>query len=308
MKQKKIKKLLCIAKAIRDDIEEIATYDSEAAFAEVERRIAVSERRALFLRFFYRAAAILFLPLSASTLFFSRSYLQHVPEHEVAYYTVTSSPGSILQLSLPDNSKVWLNAGSSLRYPARFADSERTVFLNGEGYFDVSANKQSPFSVSLNNESVKVKAFGTKFNVSAYEDEATIEAVLESGKVEVFSGKKTSLLKPGELASISKPEEHIKTTKINTYLKTSWKDGRLIFRNATMEEVVKSLSRRYNVDIVLHKQSPKTYRFRASFADETISQILSYLRIAAPIEWKISPSEQKDDTSFERQRIDLWIK
>jgi ferric-dicitrate binding protein FerR (iron transport regulator) len=105
-----------------------------------------------------------------------------------------------------------------------------------------------------------------------------------------------------------KTSEKIQVSQINTDLKTSWKDGRLIFRNATLEEVIAKLSRRYNVDIVLHKQTNKKYKFRASFTNETITQILSYLKLAAPIEWKFTETEQKGDASFKQQQIHLWIK
>ena len=101
-------------------------------------------------------------------------------------------------MELPDKSKVWLNAGSSLRYPSRFTGDERTVYLSGEGYFEVQSDRLHPFYVSVN-EKMKVKAHGTKFNVKAYANDANITTTLTSGKVEVSTqSRPPQTLKPNE--------------------------------------------------------------------------------------------------------------
>lgn len=86
------------------------------------------------------------------------------------------------------------------------------------------------------------------------------------------------------------------------------KMGKLVFRNATLEEVVKKLSRRYNIDIVLHRESQKDYKFRATFSSENITQILDYLRMVAPISWSFADMKQQQDYTYPRQRIDVWLK
>ena len=147
-----------------------------------------------------RIAAILLLPFILSTGFLSYLYINRLQKDKhISYLEVVSAPGIVTQMELPDKSKVWLNAGSSLRYPSRFTGDERTVYLSGEGYFEVQSDRLHPFYVSVN-EKMKVKAHGTKFNVNAYSDEMWVETTLETGKVDVLIHKQSVLLKPNEQA------------------------------------------------------------------------------------------------------------
>ncbi len=304
----KIKDYLQIAKAISDDMAEYQSFDADKAFYKTKKRITKSRRQQLFMKSFSRIAVILVLPLLSSTIILSYLFInKNEVDKEITYHTVTSAPGLITRLELPDKSRVWLNAESSLRYPSHFSEKERTVYLSGEGYFDIESDKASPFFVTIDNQ-IKVKAYGTKFNVNAYRDDLVMETVLEDGNVDLIINNQSAQLTPGELATFDKVNNKISVLKINTDEKTSWKDGVLIFRNATLEEVLKVLSRRYSVDIKLHKKSSETYRFRAKFTNETITQILSYLKLAAPIEWSFTDIEQNDDSSYTRQKIDLWLK
>lgn len=95
---------------------------------------------------------------------------------------------------------------------------------------------------------------------------------------------------------------------MNLEEKTGWKDGRLVFRNTPLDVVLKKLSKRYNVDIVLHKTSNKEYKYRAAFTTETVEQILNYLKLTAPIEWTVKGLEQNNDATFARERIDVYQK
>ncbi len=101
----------------------------------------------------------------------------------VAYNTMTTPKGRQFQVSLPDGSKVWLNAASSLRYPTAFTGTERRVEITGEAYFEVAENKQIPFKVIVNN-AMEVKVLGTHFNINAYEDENAVKTSLLSGRIQ----------------------------------------------------------------------------------------------------------------------------
>lgn len=305
---KNIKEYLLLAKAVNDDICDYNNYNIEDAFMRNQRRIKAFSRRQLFVRYALRIAAVLLIPFIMSTGILSYLYINRLQEDKlISYLEVISAPGIVTQMELPDKSKVWLNAGSSLRYPSRFVGEERNVYLSGEGYFEVQSDKQHPFYVSVNDE-VKVKAHGTKFNVNAYNDDGGMEATLESGLIDVIVNKQSLSLKPNEQAYYNKSERRLIIRSVNVDEKIAWKDGRLIFRNTSLDDVVKLLSRRYNMDIVLHKESDIDYKCRASFSSESITQILDYLKLVAPIEWKIAETKQLQDTSYPRQRIDIWLR
>lgn len=304
----KIKEYIRIAKAIDNDISDYGNYDIGQAFMKNRKRITAHTRKQKYLGSALRIAAILLLPFMLSTGILSYLYIDRLQEDKhISYLEVVSAPGIVTQMELPDKSKVWLNAGSSLRYPSRFTGDERNVYLSGEGYFEVQSDKQHPFYVSLN-DGVKVMAHGTKFNVNAYHDEGWLEATLESGRIDVLVNKQSLSLKPDEQVYYSKTERKMIVRTVNVDEKIAWKDGRLIFRNTSLDEVLKQLSRRYNIDIVMHKETNVDYKCRATFSTESITQILDYLKLVAPIEWKIAETKQLQDSSYARQRIDIWLK
>lgn len=305
-----IKKYLRIVDAVEKDIREYQSYDPDVAFEKIERKMVISSRGkgAGGKQIFAVIAAVLLLLLIPASLL-SYLYVKQNFLEEPVYHTITTAPGMISQFNLPDNSKVWLNAGSTLRYPTRFSTKKREVFLEGEGYFDVESNKSNPFYVSLN-DNLRVKAYGTSFNISSYPDEPVVETVLETGMVDVRYGTQVVELHPGKSLSFDKENRKMELASVNAEEKTAWKDGWLVFRYASIDEVVKVLSRRYNIDIVLHTTPGKKYdfNFRGTFSTETITQILDYMKMAAPIEWSFVEAEQQQDSSFTKQRIDIRLK
>ena len=193
-----IKKTIRIAKAIENDIREYKSFDVQAAYQKNRKRLDTGRRKYLFTFYISRIAAILLLPLIISTGVLSYLYTRQLKQADtVSYLEVLSAPGIVTQVLLPDSSKVWLNAGSSLRYPSRFTEKERNVQLSGEGYFEVQSDKEYPFYVSLDN-GIKVKAHGTKFNINAYKEDRVVETILEAGLVDVISAFRTIWLKPNE--------------------------------------------------------------------------------------------------------------
>lgn len=304
----RIKEEIRIAKHIDEEIREYQSYDVDSAYLKITKRIAASCTKQLYRKYLFRAAAILLLPLMITSGVFSFLYIrQYSLNKQISFYSVSSAPGIITQLELPDHSKVWLNAGSTLRYPSRFTNKERTVYLEGEGYFDVHADEENPFYVKVSN-GLKVKAYGTRFNVNSYANDSIFETVLEEGMLDLIFNDQSINLKTNKLASFNKKDKKLHLVNIYTEEKTSWKDGRLIFRNSTLEEVTKKLSRKYNIDFILHKKDSTEYRFRASFSDETITQILDYMKLAAPIEWSFVKPVQQMDSSYKRQQVDIYVK
>jgi ferric-dicitrate binding protein FerR (iron transport regulator) len=298
-----------ILKALETDIQENKNINKTEAYRRTRWKIEKVSRKKSMLHFLNRVAAIFILPLLISTMILSYILLEEKEEGSVSvpFTEVTALPGMIVRAQLSDSSEVWLNSESTLRYPVRFSSGKRTVSLTGEAFFEVRNNPEHPFEVNTS-DGITVMARGTSFNVNAYPEDRVTEAVLQEGIIDIhYKGNHISVA-PDEMISIDKVSELFKRSCINIQEKTGWKDGLLIFRNTPLDEVLKKISRRYNVEIVLHRETNEDYRVRATFSSETLPQILDILKIAAPIRWSIKEIHQNSDLTYSRQKIDVWIK
>lgn len=298
------------AVSIEKSIRELQSYNTPEGLRQVVRTIKKRKRRSVIRQTILRAAAILFLPLLLSSAVFGYMAFHNFKKSPfgTVYAEITTAPGSISRFELPDHSKVWLNAGSTLRYPSSFEGDVREVMLTGEGYFEVQSDKEHPFFVTTAS-GTKIMAYGTHFNVNAENNK--IQAVLAEGSISMFTNRQAeTILRPGEQAVYDEATREITVSRINLYEKLAWKDGKIVFRNARLSEVFRQLSHRYNVDIILHDKDNRSeqYSARVTFSDETIQQIFTYLEAAAPIKWKLSTPVQNTDSTLARQRIDVWLK
>jgi ferric-dicitrate binding protein FerR (iron transport regulator) len=148
---------------------------------------------------------------------------------------------------LPDGSRVWLNSASSIIYPTAFTGKTRAVKLQGEAYFEVAKNKQKPFIVTANN--VDVKVLGTNFNVTAYSDDAAITTTLLEGSVRLSKGSSSALLTPGLQGVALHNQNSISTQKANMEQVMAWKEGYFVFDDLSIKEVMKIVSRWYDVEV-----------------------------------------------------------
>ncbi|GAA3617626.1 FecR domain-containing protein [Flavivirga amylovorans] len=198
---------------------------------------------------------------------------------KLVYNTLNVPYGKQFDLVLSDGTHVYLNAGTSLRYPVKFLQGQkREVFLKGEAFFDVTADKAHPFIVNAN--SLDVEVLGTQFVVSLYEEDKVTSVVLVEGSVDLHkeNTSNTTRLIPGTRGVLDGQTGAIEKTKVNTNLYTAWMDGVLIFRNQTFENISKKLERIYNVSIVSRNTDFSKEVFNASFDNETIADILSYFK------------------------------
>lgn len=184
----------------------------------------------------------------------------YVEEHSGApadtlYNTMSVPKGGQYKLILPDGSRVWLNAASTLRYPVVFGKGERSVELNGEGYFEIAASANNPFRVNIRNTQVVV--LGTSFNVMGYPDEAGIHTTLLNGAVKVKQGTTEKTLTPGQQAVVNNENGHISVGETETALATAWKDGQFRFSGNNIPMVLRQISRWYNIDIVYQGNIPQ---------------------------------------------------
>lgn len=201
---------------------------------------------------------------------------------EVVYSTIRTPRGGQYQVILPDQSKVWLNAGSTLTFPAAFENKERRVQLRGEGYFEVAKGKV-PFIVAVQSTSgdkgTEVKVLGTHFNIRGYENDADIKATLLEGKVEVSNGGSV-ILSPGQQASIANDAEKIKVRSVDAENSIAWKNNLFVFEQSTITEIMNTVQRWYDVEVEIEKSSSQ--QFNATIPrDITIKKLFRLLEEAS---------------------------
>lgn len=227
--------------------------------------------------------------------------------------TITAPIGSKSKITLADGTKVWLNAGSTIKYNENFNSKDRNIELTGEGYFDVAKNKALPFIV--NTYEIRIRALGTSFNVKAYPDEGSVETTLVTGSLvieQVKNGKKM-FLTPNQRATYFKKEGSVylsevesksiggekeetlkkikgkilRIKKVETDVFTAWKDNRLVFRNESFRSLAVKLERWFDVKINILNEEILDFHFNGTIENETIQDIMEIIKYTLPIQYNI---------------------
>jgi len=209
-------------------------------------------------------------------------------DKSVVYNKVSTPRGGQYRIVLPDGSKVWLNAASTLRFPIAFAGEERNVLLTGEAYFEVNSHpagnggQNVPFTVSVNG--AKVTVLGTHFNVMAYDDETALKTTLLEGAVKISSGRVSSLLKPGQQAQIQSSATGlgspaaIKVAETDVNSAMAWKNGFFDFEGTDFPTVMRQIARWYNVTVVYENAALPAKQFGGKISREsTIADLVTIL-------------------------------
>jgi len=171
--------------------------------------------------------------------------------------TLSTPRGGQYQVVLPDGSKVWLNAASSIKFPSVFRGKIREVELKGEAYFEVAKNAAMPFKVKSAHAQIEV--LGTHFNVRAYDDEKAMKTTLVEGAVKITSGNSTNVLKPGDQAVLNGDNGMKVINDVDAELETAWKNGLFQFKDAGIEEIMRQAALWYNLNISFEGEIPKRY-------------------------------------------------
>ncbi|WP_289665531.1 FecR family protein [Flavobacterium panacagri] len=217
-------------------------------------------------------------------------YAKAYAEGAVVYNTIRIPYGKKFEVQLSDGTLVHLNAGTSLRYPVQFVRNQnRQVYLLGEAYFEVEKDKEHPFNV--NTQNVNIEVLGTKFNVDTYSENISTDVVLVEGKVSLYKDQKTKenqlYLKPGEKGSNERGQSKITKEQVNTEYYTAWVTGSLVFKNASFENIIKKLERRYNVTFINRNKTLGKEIFNARFDNEPIEVVLKYFSDSYAIDYDI---------------------
>lgn len=198
---------------------------------------------------------------------------------KVVYNTLNIPRGAEYELVLPDGSKVWLNAASYLRFPTRFVEKERTVYLSGEAYFEIAKNTLQPFKV-ITRENMEVEVTGTHFNVMAYEDEAFIKTTLTEGKVNIRTGQTATPLVPMQQAALKKSTQQLDVKKVDVDKEIAWTKGMIEFNDDKLPYIMRQLSRWYNVDVSFEGSIPEGGYNGSIPRKATLSEVMQILKIA----------------------------
>lgn len=201
---------------------------------------------------------------------------------KLSYNTLTVPYGKRFDVELSDGSIVYLNSGSSLKFPVQFINGmERKVYLDGEAFFNISENNKDIFKVVSNDAITEV--YGTQFNVKSYKEDSFSEIILVDGSLGVkglSDNQKIVSLKPGFRANVNQSNEKIEISKVNTKIYTSWIDGRVIFRDENIDSMILKLERLYNVIITNDNKKLSDNFFNATIVveEESIDEVMGYLK------------------------------
>ncbi|MEO7048216.1 MAG: FecR domain-containing protein [Ferruginibacter sp.] len=198
---------------------------------------------------------------------------------KVLYNTLNIPRGAEYELVLPDGSKVWLNAASSLKFPTRFIEKERPVYLSGEAYFEIAKNAAQPFKV-VTPENMEVEVIGTHFNVMAYTDEEFIKTTLAEGKVNIRNGNVVTPLVPMQQAALRKNTQQLDVKKVDIDKEIAWRKGMIEFNDDNLPYIMRQLSRWYDVDVSFEGNIPEGGYNGSIPRKATLSEVMQILKIA----------------------------
>ncbi|HLN19901.1 MAG TPA: FecR domain-containing protein [Bacteroidales bacterium] len=294
-------------KIISEPVDEDINLDSllDRIYHTISAR-DLEKRKSKFQRakqLYMKIAAVIMLPLLLTSVLIFKARVSEEGKTtgtEFSQATIYAPLGSRVSFNLPDGTTGMLNSGSLIKYSLPFSDN-RKVELTGEGWFEVEDDAKHPFVINTPTSTIKV--LGTSFNLSAYPDQDYVELVLHKGKVEFFdktSREKIYILPEERLVSMN---GQITKSISDTTRYNGWTEGKLIFKGDSMEEVARRISRWYNVDIELADKQLENYSFRGIFTDDKLEDILSFLAMTSPIEYRIIPRDILPDGTFRKEKV-----
>lgn len=192
---------------------------------------------------------------------------------------------------LSDGSELWMNAGSKAIFKQPFTDSERNIYVEGEAYFKISRDTARPFIVDVLGKN-KIEVLGTQFNVRAYADEQHYQTTLVEGKIAWEDGETTFYLEPNQMLNYAVEGKDATVSDVNTYQYTAWIDGRFVFENAALSEIMNTMGRWYGVGFKFNNDKLKEMRFSVDVKRyEDMQTILDMLEITQKVQFEISSKE-----------------
>jgi len=204
--------------------------------------------------------------------------------NEVLYNTVVTPRGGQYRLILPDGSRIWLNAVSSIRFPTAFTGKERTIEITGEAYFEIAKDPSRPFKVLVRpvsgNGAMEIAVLGTHFNINAYQDEPAIKTTLLEGSVKVTNGTNHTVIKPGQQTQLNGNGVIKVIQDADVAEAVAWKDGRFEFNDTDLKTIMRQVMRWYDVDVEYQNNMPDRYFTADISRNKTLSGVLTILKLS----------------------------
>ncbi|MCD6366636.1 MAG: DUF4974 domain-containing protein [Bacteroidales bacterium] len=238
-------------------------------------------------------AAIIILAFAIGSLFNVGDYFK---KENPKMAEITVPLGQMSEITLFDGTRVWLNSGTTLRYENDFGKNSRNISLQGEAFFKVK-HGEIPFKIKLKNSEVEV--LGTSFNVVSYKDDNFSRITLVEGRVKInkLTGEKITQLKPSEQITLSDDLQKINLKKVDTDFFVSWTEGKIVFKEERLADIVEKLKRWYNVDIHFSDEQIGNYRFSGTILkSKPFNQIIEAFELLLPIKIKYTQNLDKKDS------------
>lgn len=243
---------------------------------------------------FHRIAAILVIGFGFGWLLGpSKDPIATAPTEvgQIALLTKSTLPGEKLQLTLKDGSKVWMNAATEIRFPEKFDSLERRIVLSGEAYFEVAKDSLRPFIVETNG--LSTIALGTSFNITTRK-EGRIHISLLTGKVKVSSASEEDVfLDPGKELRYSTSDQQQQVRSFDVDQVMAWKEGKLLFKDATLLSVVRQLEDWYGVHIEIEKGDQIRWKYSAEYKNQSLEDVLNSISYTQQFEYSLKGKQVK---------------
>jgi transmembrane sensor len=272
------------AQSIHGDLSTIGNISIEnktRSWGRVEAGIRWHQMR--WIRISLKYAAIVTLAFLAGNFLRTQT-----PADNTLHFSEVYVPfGQMSQLVLSDGTKVWLNSGTTLRYPDKFGDKSRSVTITGEAFFKVAKMPDKPFTI--NSTDLSVQVLGTSFNFSAYQEDSYSSVTLVEGKVAIEDGKGAAIaqLRPGQMATKEKSSDKLNIKEVKTASYSAWTEGKIFFDDERLDQIAFKLERWFNVEISFADVNLKSRRFTGTILkNKPVDQIMQALELLSPIHFK----------------------
>ena len=276
----------------RQEVYSDQSTDTDEALKKVLNRINETDQslptKTFSLSVFYKlaAAAIVIISIGIGVYVYQSD---REPAH-IAMVEKHNGIGTRSMTTLPDGTRVWLNAESKISYPEIFEGNKREVHLTGEAFFNVAHNAEKPFYIHLNKASIRV--IGTSFNVKAYSNEENIQTSVVSGKVAFVSKrgdvKDSVFLVKNTKVTYELASGDLRTETTNTLDDREWINGKLIYKSETLESITRQLERNFGKKVIIKDAKVGQYRFTGTFDESSLDEIMNYLTMTRPFKYTIT--------------------